>query len=223
MNTSTSSLVSSDDDSYPELVLTCSKHKSRILRVCSSPNCSFKLTCIVCRNEHSKQGHFNLEIREILNSRKILKIVERIRERYLDFVCFVEGAFFEIWREFDRQLMRQVREFESKMKWGRDTLNNPRFLAAKYGLDSTFHYENGIFMHKITLFMFWVFGSLYFLIKRIPGVRDMQGVLAGDAETLSDSAENSPQTEQDKGNQRRREHLQAGQVHSQIPGPCSCV
>jgi hypothetical protein len=83
-------------------------------------------------------GHFSLDIREILNSSKIQQSIDKIKTLYAQFVSFIKISFFKIWKEFDKQMMRHVREFESKMKWGRDSLYNPRFLAVKYGLDSKY-------------------------------------------------------------------------------------
>jgi hypothetical protein len=46
--------------------------------------------------------------------------------------------------EFDKRMLNNMREFEMKMNWGRDTSDNPRYLGAKYGLTSQYELKIGI-------------------------------------------------------------------------------
>jgi hypothetical protein len=83
-------------------------------------------------------GHEVIDVKDILNSQKILRSVKKIRSLYEQFLIFLKKSFFSIWREFDKRMLTIMREFEGKMNWGRDTCDNPRFLGVKYGLTSQY-------------------------------------------------------------------------------------
>lgn len=138
-------------------ILNCKKHNSKIVRICSVKTCRLKLACIICRNEHSKTGHLVIDIHHISNSKKIEKSTRKICLLYEHFIEHLKKSFFAIWLVFDRQMLRNVRQFEKRMNWGRDTSDNPRFLGAKYGLDAQFKMKLGTQTSKLES-IFDIFG-----------------------------------------------------------------